>query len=69
MGLPRIPIMDATQHVVLNEGRRRIRLGHITSRAREVLLQLGHTIAEGTEQIITLEIGVEAETLAWANNS
>lgn len=55
--------IEATHNVIEREGWRRARLAHVTRRVRSEMQQLGYPIAEGSEQIIALEAGVELLTI------
>jgi CAI-1 autoinducer synthase len=55
--------IEASHRVVVSEGWRRSRLRQVTQRVREGMSRLGYPISEGTEQIIALEVGLEAQTM------
>lgn len=56
--------LQATLAVVQSAEGARLRLRQITARLRHRLTELGYPVAQGTEQIIALEAGPEADTLA-----
>jgi CAI-1 autoinducer synthase len=57
-----IAAIQAAHDVVRREGWRRARLAHVTATVRNELLALGYPIADGSEQIIALEAGIELLT-------
>ena len=60
---PEVAGIAAAHGVIRHEGWRRERLREVTCQVRAGLEALGYPIGEGTEQIIALEVGVEAMTM------
>jgi CAI-1 autoinducer synthase len=54
--------LSASHRVIQSEGWRRQRLRQVTRRVRTELTELGYPIADGTEQIVAFEAGVEILT-------
>ncbi len=58
-----IAALDAAHEVIRSEGWRRDRLHAVTRRLRQALTELRYPISDGSEQIIALEAGTEANTM------
>lgn len=58
-----IAALTATQKVIQQSDQLRVRLNSNTKQMRERLSELGYPIHQGSEQIIALEAGIEAETM------
>lgn len=55
--------LRATLKIIIQSDRKRERLHHITKIIRESLTDIGYPIEHGSEQIIALEAGIEANTM------